>query len=285
VGSLDFLNEPIVKIGTSNFSLQKILILIFILILFFLFAKMLQKLVVNQIVRKSPKQKESVLTIAKFIYYFVVFVGFLVILQANGIDLTALTLLTSALGIGIGFGLQAITNNLISGILILFERPIKIGDRIEVGEISGNIVAISLRATTITTNDNISVIIPNSEFITSRVTNWTLNDRNVRFNFKVGVAYSSDPQIVKRLLIKVAEENTGVLKSPAPDVLLDSFGDSSINFLLRVWTNDYSSKPNVLKSELYYEIYETFKNNKIEIPFPQLDLHFKSKEALTQPHS
>jgi potassium-dependent mechanosensitive channel len=120
VGSLDFLNEPIVKIGTSNFSLQKILILIFILILFFLFAKMLQKLVVNQIVRKSPKQKESVLTIAKFIYYFVVFVGFLVILQANGIDLTALTLLTSALGIGIGFGLQAITNNLISGILILF---------------------------------------------------------------------------------------------------------------------------------------------------------------------
>lgn len=222
-----------------------------------------------------PSRADSVKTISRFIYYFFLFIGIVVILQANGIDLTALTLLTSALGIGIGFGLQAITNNLISGLIILFERPIKIGDRIEVEGVSGDIVAISLRATTIVTNDNISIIIPNSDFITGKVTNWTHNDKDVRFKINVGVSYSSDPQLVKTILLEVANSHSGVLKNPGADVMFDEFGDSSLNFILRVWTKEYSSRPGVLRSELNFKIFELFKKNKIEIPFPQMELTMK----------
>ena len=124
----------------------------------------------------------------------IIIIGSIVIIQSAGIDLSALSLLAGALGVGIGFGLQNITNNLVSGIIILFENPIKVGDRIEVGDISGDVVNISVRATTILTNDNISIIVPNSEFISNTVINWSHNDRNIRFNVPVGVSYNEDPK-------------------------------------------------------------------------------------------
>ena len=193
-----------------------------------------------------------------------------------GINLSSITILLGALGVGIGFGLQNITNNFVSGLIILFERPIKIGDRIEVGGISGDVAKISMRATTIVTNDNISIIVPNSEFIASTVINWSHTDRNVRFNIPVGVAYKEDPENIKKLLLEVAFENEGVLKDPKPDVLFTEFGDNSINFNLRVWTNEYIDRPGVLKSQLYYKIFEKFKQNNVEIPFPQRDVHIKN---------
>lgn len=271
----NFLTKSIFKLGGAEFSIQKLAILLIVFLLYLFLLKMFHTFSTRQIAKRLPGRADSVKTISNFLYYFALFVGFVIILQVNGIDLTALTLLTSALGIGIGFGLQAITNNLISGIIILFERPIKIGDRIDVGDVSGDIVAISLRATTIITNDNVSIIIPNSEFITNRVTNWTHNNKDVRFNISVGVSYSSDPNLVKKLLLEVAENHSGVLKEPKSDVLFDNFGDSSINFILRVWTRDYSSRPGVLRSELNFKIFEIFKQNNIEIPFPQLEVRMK----------
>src|SRR5690606_1850658 len=141
--------------------------------------------------------------------YLLIFAGIFSILQTNGIDLSAFGVLAGAIGVGIGFGLQNITNNFISGLVILLEQPIKIGDRIEVGEVTGNVIRISGRSTTILTNDNISIIVPNSQFIDNPVINWSLSERRIRFNFPVGVSYKETPEKIKRILIEVADANPG----------------------------------------------------------------------------
>lgn len=215
-------------------------------------------------------------SIATIVRYLLIIIGLIIIFQTTGIDLSALGLLVGALGVGIGFGLQSITNNFISGLIILFERPIKVGDRIEIDDLAGNIVDISARATTIITNDNIAVIVPNSDFINSRVINWSHNNRRIRLNFPVGVSYNEDPEKIRTLLEEVAKANSGVLSSPKPYVLFESYGDSSLNFNLLVWTSEFIDRPKILKSELYYEIFRKFKEHNVEIPFPQRDIHLKS---------
>ncbi len=199
-------------------------------------------------------------------------------LQTVGLDLSAVTVLAGALGVGIGFGLQNITNNFVSGIIILFERPIKVGDRIEVGEVSGDVISISMRSTTIVTNDNISIIVPNSDFISSKVINWSHTDRNIRFNIPVGVSYNEDPEVIRKLLLEVADENKGILQQPKPDVLFKEYADSALVFILRIWTREYINRPDVLKSQIYYAAFKKFKEHNIEIPFPQRDLHIKNEE-------
>jgi small-conductance mechanosensitive channel len=270
------LNVVIFPLGDNVFTVKTLLVLtISLFLLFFLSAK-LKVLMLKRVFPRYKMDPGVSLSIATIVRYLIVTFGFIVILQTTGIDLSALGILMGALGVGIGFGLQSITNNFISGIIILFERPIKIGDRIEVDDVAGNIVSISARATTIITNDNIAVVVPNSDFINSTVINWSLNDRNVRFNFPVGVSYKEDPAHIKKLLLEVAVANPGVLNTPPPDVLFDEFGESSLNFILRVWTTEFSDKPKVLKSQLYFSIFEKFSEHGIEIPFPQHDLHLKS---------
>jgi small-conductance mechanosensitive channel len=208
--------------------------------------------------------------------YLLIIVGLLIIFQTAGIDLSSLGLLVGALGVGIGFGLQSITNNFISGIIILFERPIKVGDRIELDDLAGNIVEISARATTIITNDNIVVIVPNSDFINSRVINWSHNNKEVRLHFPVGVSYKEDPARIRILILEVVAENPNILMTPEPYILFEGFGDSSLNFEVLVWTSAHIDRPRILKSELYYEIFKKFKEHNVEIPFPQRDIHLKS---------
>ena len=200
----------------------------------------------------------------------------MIIFQTSGVDFRALGLLVGALGVGIGFGLQNITNNFISGIIILFERPVKVGDRVETDNLEGNIVNISARATTIITNNNIAVIVPNSDLINKRVINWSHNNRDVRLNFPVSVSYKEDPEAIRTLLLEVIKENHGVLTTPEPYIRFDEFGDSSLNFNLLVWTSEYTDRPKILKSELYFAIFKKFKEKNVEIPFPQRDIHIKS---------
>jgi small-conductance mechanosensitive channel len=214
--------------------------------------------------------------IATIFHYVFVFIGFLIILSTAGIDVTALNVLAGAIGIGVGFGLQTIANNFISGLIILFERPIKVGDRIQVGDVTGDVVRIAARATSIRTNDNIDIIVPNADFISSQVINWSHSDREVRLHVPVGVSYSSDPEKVREILLEVASEHKGVLKSPAPDVIFVEFGDSSLNFDLRVWTSDYITKPKILRSDMNFAIRKKLKERGIEIPFPQRDVHIRS---------
>jgi len=208
--------------------------------------------------------------------YVVYLFGLLVGLQLVGLNLNNLVLLGSAIGIGLGFGLQNIANNFVSGIIILTERPIRVGDRVEVGGTNGDVVRIGGRSTWVQTNDNVVIIIPNSEFINNRVTNWTANDRQVRFSIPLGVSYGSDPERVREVLMGVALAHPDVLKDPEPELLFVRFGDSSLDFELRVWTITRVQWPRVLSSELYYSIFRAFKENGIEIPFPQRDLHLKT---------
>ncbi len=271
----EFLKNPLFELGGNEINLGTIFYFFIAFILLGYFSKIVRRILVKTILPKANLEKGVIASIASITRIIIIFVGSIIIIQTAGIDLSALTLLAGALGVGIGFGLQNITDNFISGIIILFEKPIKVGDRIEVGDVQGDVINISFRATMIQTNDNISIIVPNSEFISSRVINWSHNDRNIRFRLPVGVSYKEDPETVRKILLEVAKNNPHVNDNPPPTVLFTEFGDSSLNFHLAVWTTSHTDKPSILKSELYFEIFKRFKAEGIEIPFPQRDLHIK----------
>lgn len=203
-------------------------------------------------------------------------IGLLIIVQSVGINLTSLTVLAGAIGIGVGFGLQNVASNFISGLIILLERPIQVGDRIEVGDVDGKVMSIGARSTVVRTNDNITIIVPNSKFIEEAVINWSFRDESVRFRVPVGVSYDSDLNLVKKLLLEVADENPDVLKDPKAAVRLIQFGDSSIDLQLWVWTKEKLHRRTVFISNLNFAIWTKFQANNVEIPFPQTDLHIKT---------
>ena len=273
---IQFSQIPLYSIGDTTITLGTLLYLMILVVALFYATAKLKTWIVERLLLRSQVDLGVRHAIGAIVRYVVVAIGLIIILQAVGINLSTLTVLFGALGIGVGFGLQSITNNFVSGIILLLERPIKVGDRIEVGGVHGDVVNISPRATTIVTNDNIAIIVPNADFISSKVVNWSYTNRNVRFNFPVGVSYGSDPDQVRRVLLEVALAHQGVLKDPKSSVLFDGFGDSSLNFLLRVWTREFATVPGVLRSDLYFAISRAFKEEGIEIPFPQRDLHIKS---------
>lgn len=270
------LNQSLFSLGDSKLTVGLVLTLIVSFTLLFIVAEWIRKLLVIKILKKRQIEIETRESIGTIVKYIVILAGIFSILQTNGIDLSAFGVLAGAIGVGIGFGLQDITNNFISGLIILFEQPIKVGDRIEVGDVTGDVIRISARSTSVLTNDNISIIVPNSQFIDSQVINWSHNERRIRFNFPVGVAYKENPEKIKKILLEVANDNPGVLKNPPCDVLFDSYGESSLNFILRVWSSEYVNKPRVLRSQLYYAIFKRFAEEEIELPFPQRDIHLKS---------
>jgi small-conductance mechanosensitive channel len=278
----EFLQTPLFSFGKNQIDLGHIFYLVISISVLVVASRWLMRLVVNKLLKSTAMEKGMLQSVATLVRFGILVIGFIVIFQSAGIDLSSLSILAGALGVGIGFGLQNITNNFISGLIILFERPIKVGDRIEVGEIAGDVISINARATTIVTNDNISVIVPNSEFISGTVINWSHSDRNVRFLFPVGVSYKEDPDKVKKILLDVADKNEHVLKNPAPTVMFDEFGDNSLNFYLGVWTSTHIEKPRVLKSELYFEIFKKFTEQGVEIPFPQRDLHIKTSPVAVE---
>jgi small-conductance mechanosensitive channel len=210
--------------------------------------------------------------------YIVVFIGLLVIVQSTGIDLTTLTVLAGAVGVGLGFGLQNIADNFISGLIILFERPIKIGDRVEVDNVEGTVLKIGLRSTTVLTNDDISIIIPNSKFIAENVINWSHTQSRIRFRIPVGVAFDSDVDKVERALLEAAKGHEDVLENPGPVVRFLEFGDSALKFDLRVFTSEHLHRKGRLVSELNFRIFAKFKEYDIRIPYPQRELHLRSWE-------
>ena len=272
---LTFLDAPLITLGKSSVTIWNLIVAISVLVLLGILTAKLNRLIIYRLMSKSDMQLGVRVAVASLVRYVVLAIALIVVLQFMGIDMTSLALLFGALGVGIGFGLQNITNNFVSGLIILLERPIKVGDRIEMGGVSGDVTNISMRATTIRTNDNISMIVPNSDFIASTVINWSHTDRNVRFNFPVSVSYKEDPERVRGLLLEVARENKGVLVNPPPDVLFQEYAQSAIVLNLRVWTRDYIDRPGVLKSQLYYAIFQKFREQGVEIPYPQQDVHIK----------
>ena len=213
--------------------------------------------------------------IVRFTQYPVWIVGIAIALELLNVDLTALTVVAGAVGIGVGFGLQNVVNNLVSGIVLLFEQPVHYRDRVTVENIEGQVENINFRATTILTNDNISIIVPNSQFVNQTVVNWSHGDPRIRVHVPVGVAYGSDVELVTQTLLDVAREAKGVLNRPDAEVRFLEFGDSSLNFELLVWSDE---PPNYhrLRSQLNYAIDKAFREHDIEIPFPQRDVHIKT---------
>ena len=195
--------------------------------------------------------------------------------NAGGVELNKFTVLTGALGVGVGFGLQNIVNNFISGLILQFERPIHIGDVLDVDGTTGKVTRIGIRSSTVRTFQGAEVIIPNGNFISGKVINWTLSESLRRVELPVGVAYGTDPKLVTKLLDQAATTNESVLTSPVPAVYFKEFGDSSLNFELQFWVMQ-ESNVNRVKSEVALTVMELLDNAGIEIPFPQRDLRLRA---------
>ncbi|HEY4258245.1 MAG TPA: mechanosensitive ion channel domain-containing protein [Candidatus Udaeobacter sp.] len=266
-------NAPLPAI---KLSLIQIFLLVALLIAVFWFSSGTKRFLFNRLLAQSGLDRSLQYAIAQVVSNIVLVVGIVIVLENTGIHLAALAVFAGAVGVGVGFGLQNIASNFISGLVILAERPITIGDRIEVAGIAGQVEHIRARSTVIRTNDNIMMIVPNSKFIDSPVTNWTYGDRRVRFRIPVGVAYGSDVNKVRDALLAVAHENPHTLKEPAPSVFLEQFGDSSIDFKLMVWSSEMSARPSRYRSDLNFAIEQNFREAGIEIAFPQRDLHIRS---------
>jgi small-conductance mechanosensitive channel len=203
----------------------------------------------------------------------------LVAVSYAGLDITNFAIVAGALSVGIGFGLQSIFNNFVSGLILLVERPIKVGDRLVVGDQQGLVRRISVRATEIETFDRASLLVPNSELITGRVLNWTHRDSTAAFNIKVGTSYKADPEQVIATLIKCAEDHPQVLSTPAPSAVLEAFGDSALLFNLRVSLPDVGNHVAV-QSDLRVAVFKAFAAAGIEIPFNQMDVNLRDLEAI-----
>ena len=240
----------------------------------FFISWILQKLLVDEALFKQRVEKGVRLSIARLVNYAVMLIGFLLALSTLGFEISKITIMLSALGIGIGFGLQGIVNNFVSGLILLFERPVRVGDTIEIDGKFSEIRKIGVRATTVLTRDRADLIIPNADLISNQVTNWTLRNRLARLIIPVGVAYGSDVSLVMETLMQCAQSNPKVANLPAPKALFLSFGESTLDFELRVFLRDFDERIDV-KSDLHQEIDRRFREAKIEIAFPQRDLHLR----------
>jgi len=270
-----FLNTELFKLGEKSVTPATLALIVVVIVTSIVAARMASSFLRRRILSRTSMDVGQQDSISRLVGYAVTLIGWLIGLNQL-VDLTSLNVLVGALGVGVGFGLQTIVHNFVSGLIILFERPFQIGHRVEVDGTTGRVQQIGARSTTIVTNDNIAMVVPNSKFIEERVINWNLGgDRRVRFKVPVGVGYGSEPRQVERLLLEVASKNPDVLADPEPTVLFMGFGESSLDFELRVWTDTVYERPSAFKSPLYFAIWDILKANGIEIPFPQRDLHVK----------
>ena len=230
---------------------------------------------------ESSGTQASLYTVGRLTHYAIIILGLFIALSSIGLDFGSLALVAGALSVGIGFGLQSIVNNFVSGLIILFEHSLRVGDYIELDTgLTGTVKAINVRSTLINTNDNIDIVVPNSEFVSTRLTNWTLGERTLRVRIPFGVAYGSDKELVKKAALEAAEEVPFTLanrKGREADVWLTEYGDSSLNFLLLVWVNVQGARrPTRTRSAYLWALETKLGEYGIEIPFPQRDLHVRS---------
>lgn len=236
------------------------------LLLLFLLSRFVRRVMQRRVLPRTSMEPGQQYALARVVSYAIFLVGLTVGLQSAGVNLNSLLVLGGTLGIGLGFGLQNIANNFVSGLVLLAEQPIRVGDRVEVGGTSGDVVRIGGRSTWVRTNDNVVIIVPNSEFVSNRVTNWTLNDTQARFAIPVEVAYNSDPEKVRQVLLDVAHHHPDVLETPAADVLFTAIGDNALKFELRVWSSKQVHTPSILRSDLYFGILRALREPGIEFP-------------------
>lgn len=271
-----YISFPLFEISGTKISVISVLLCIAFFALSIRIANMAEKMI-DKIL--SDKDLDSGIkgSIARFTRYAVIIIGALIALDTVGISLKSLAALGAVLMVGIGFGLQNITQNFISGLIILLERPIKVGDKVKVKGVSGKIVEIGARSTLIHTREDIAIIVPNSQFISEQVVNESFSGEKIRLHLSIGVTYGADVSLVKETLISLASDHPKVLNLPAPTVFFKDFGSSSLDFELRVWVSELWEYEMIL-SDLRFAITKKFEDLNITIPFPQRDLHLKSTD-------
>jgi small-conductance mechanosensitive channel len=272
-----WLGRPFLNIGPTRLSALSFLIAIGLVVFFVLVARLLAVFLGSRFLPGLGLERTLSESLATLFRYALVAFGLFVAVDTLGFDLSAFKIAFGALGVGVGFGLQNVVSNFVSGLIILIERTVKREDIIVVGGTDGRVIRIGLRSSVVRTRAGHEIIVPNSDLVSSQVTNFSYHDRLVRVDIPVGVSYASDPNRVRDLLIQAAKEEKRILDSPLPDVLFRGYGDSSIDFELRAWIDDPWQTPQV-RSALYFSIWYKLKGDGIEIPFPQRDLHVRSGE-------
>ncbi len=269
-----YLDDPY-HIGSVDVSITRLIEGILIFALAILASRTLSALLQRRIAKRAYLDPGLRYTMGRLTQYLIVTIGLLLSLKAAfSLDLTSIAVLFTALSVGIGFGLQYIAADIASGFILLFERPVRVGDRITIGEDEGDVQSINLRTTVVATNDRISIIVPNSKLVSQRLINWSYGDPRARISIPVSVAYGSDIELVTKTLLAAAEEVDNVLRDPAPKVQFLKFGDWSLDFRLLVWTN----RPRLhmqIRSDINYRIEKLFRHAGIEIPFPQTELRLR----------
>ncbi len=274
-GLIASLTNPIYSRGTTSYSVSSLVLLLVLLLGTTVLASTLTTILRTRVLQAMGLSRGAEASIAKLVKYAVIIIGALVVLQLWGIDFSSLAILASAFGVALGFGFQGIIKDFGSGLILLFERPIQVGDFVEVNGYKGIVEQINFRSTVINTLDRVSIVVPNSQFIDKEVINWSYRNAISRLHLPVGVAYGSDVNLVKSTLIAAVRSHAEVLPTPPPNVLFKGFGDSALEFDLMIWIK-HPERQLLIKSDLYFAIDAAFRQQQIEIPFPQRDLHLRT---------
>ena len=272
---VDVLKKKLISLGDITITPAVLLSVVLILVGAFWLSRFLRGVLRRNVFRRTHLTIGTQETVFRILHYIIMLLGVFIAIQQVGVDLTTLAAISAVLMVGIGLGLQNITSNFISALILLFERPVQVGDFVEVGGVQGRIRAVKTRSSIVETLDNVSIIVPNSNFITDNVTNWSYRDSKVRIHISVGVSYGADVDLVEKTLLQVGRGHQEVLLNPEPTVQFLEFGDSSLNFDLLVWIND-ASRQYIIRSDLNFAIVKAFREQDITIPFPQRDLHIQT---------
>jgi potassium-dependent mechanosensitive channel len=278
-GLSQLLNTPLIVAGKNQFSLATIVFLIILLLGVFFSSRALSEWIKQRLLMRLGFDTGTRETIAALIGYVLAALGFVIVLQTAGLDLSSLAVLAGVLGIGLGFGFQNLVSNFVSGLTLLFEQPIRVGDFVEVSGLLGTVEKISIRSTIVRTLDGIFVIVPNNRFVENNIINWSYRDPQSRIHLPIGVAYGTSPVVVTEVLLNAARSEPRILSHPAPKVWLKDFGDNALKFELLVWI-DNPQEVEVIKSALNFLIEQELRQRHIEIPVPQRDLKIRNLDKL-----
>jgi small-conductance mechanosensitive channel len=259
------------RVGSIGISVANVLAFILTVVVAYLLSAFIRFVLQEDLYQRVGVERGLSYAISKLLHYTIAGLGFVLGLAALGVNLTQVSILVGALGVGIGFGLQSVVNNFVSGLILLFERPIHVGDTRQVGDLMAEVRRIGIRASTVRSKQGADIIVPNAQLITERVTNWTLSDRLRRIDLPVGLNYGADPRKAIQLLEEVARRQPNVLQQPAPRCLLIGYGDSSMNFQLRVWTDQFDEWQ-LISSDLASAVYDAVIEAGFQFPFPQLEV-------------
>ncbi|MFF7395196.1 mechanosensitive ion channel domain-containing protein [Achromobacter sp. NPDC008082] len=262
-------------VGEISISLGNVLVFLISVVIAFWAARTIRLILHDEVLTRMALPRGVGNSIASLTYYLVLLLGLGIALSAAGFQTSQLTIVFGALGVGIGFGLQNVVNNFVSGLILMFERPVQPGDVVDIAGTSGQVRDIGMRATRIKTFEGADVIVPNGTLLSEKLTNWTMLDRSRRIEVSIGLAYGTEPRRVIELLDPVARQTPGVVTEPAPTVLFMGFGASTLDFSIRAWTYDFDRWIDI-RSDLMTRMYDALREAGIEIPFPQRDLHLRS---------